>query len=278
MVSIPAKAQARIKDSLKRFQPIVQSAKARDVNESDTVTIITDMLEHVFGYDKYTDITSEHSIRGTYCDLAVKIDGKLEFLIEAKAIGLELKDQHIKQAIDYAANQGVEWVALTNGAEWRIYKVSFTKPINFECVLQFNILNASHKNDADMESLGLLAKEAWKKAQIEQHHSVQQIVNRFTIGAILLTEPVLSAVRRELRRISSDIKVSEEEIRTLIQNEVIKREILEGEKATTAQKQISKAKKETLRKRNKEQSDSNVQDLESFESDESDAEKKIEIG
>ena len=35
----------------------------------------------------------------TYCDLAIKVDGKLRFLLEAKAIGLELKDDYIKQAL-----------------------------------------------------------------------------------------------------------------------------------------------------------------------------------
>ena len=43
--------------------------KARDVNESDTVIIITDMFYYVFGYDKYSDLTGEVAIRGTYCDL-----------------------------------------------------------------------------------------------------------------------------------------------------------------------------------------------------------------
>jgi len=110
MVSIPTKAADRIRDGLKRFQPIMAAAKARDVNESDTVVIVTDLLQYVFGYDKYSEITSEHMIRGTFCDLAVKIDGSLAFLLEVKAIGSDfLKDQHVKQAIDYAANQGVEW-------------------------------------------------------------------------------------------------------------------------------------------------------------------------
>src|SRR5215472_9446229 len=108
MASIPAKAVERIREGLKRFQPILTSAKARDVNESDTVVIVGDMLQAVFGYDKYSEITSEHMIRGTFCDLAIKLDGKIAFLLEAKAIGIDLKDQHVKQAVDYAANQGVE--------------------------------------------------------------------------------------------------------------------------------------------------------------------------
>ena len=111
MAKIPTKVQERIVASLKRFQPILSSAKARDVGESDTVTIVTDMLAEVFGYDKYSEITSEHAIRGTYCDLATKIDGQLSMLIEVKAIGLDLKDSHVKQAVDYAANQGTDWVA-----------------------------------------------------------------------------------------------------------------------------------------------------------------------
>lgn len=45
----------RISAGIKRFQPILESAKSRDVGESDTVTIITDMLSEIFGYDKYSD-------------------------------------------------------------------------------------------------------------------------------------------------------------------------------------------------------------------------------
>ena len=112
----------RIVLGLKRFQPILSSAKARDAGEADTSTIAKDMLCEIFGYDKYSEITAEHLIKGTYCDLAIKLDGKLQILIEVKAIGLELKESHTKQGVDYAANQGVEWVVLTNGNVWRIYR------------------------------------------------------------------------------------------------------------------------------------------------------------
>ena len=130
MASIPKKVAERLVIGIKRFQPILAAARARDVGEADTVTIIKDMLSDVFGYDKYSELTSEFSIRGTYCDLATKIDGVLQTLIEVKAIGLDLKDQHVKQGIDYAANQGVDWVLLTNGMCWRVYRLTFAKPID----------------------------------------------------------------------------------------------------------------------------------------------------
>jgi len=51
-------------------------------------------------------------------------------LIEAKAINIELKDAHVKQAVDYAANEGITWVVLSNGAVWRLYCLKFGKPID----------------------------------------------------------------------------------------------------------------------------------------------------
>jgi hypothetical protein len=108
MPPIPSRVADRLSTAIRRFQPIIASARARDVNESDTVIVVTDMLSEVFGYDKYTEITSECAIRGTYCDLGIKIDGKFLFLIEVKAIGLELKEAQIKQAVDYAANRGTD--------------------------------------------------------------------------------------------------------------------------------------------------------------------------
>ena len=142
MASIPKKVAERLVLGLKRYQPILAAAKARDVGETDTVTIIKDMLADVFGYDKYSELTSEYAIRGTFCDLAVKLDGKLSTLIEVKAIGIDLKEQHVKQAVDYAANQGVDWVLLTNGNRWCVYHVLFTRPIQTELVvdIDFSVL------------------------------------------------------------------------------------------------------------------------------------------
>jgi predicted type IV restriction endonuclease len=82
-------------------------------------------LEAVFGYDKYKDITSEYAIKGTYCDLAIVDNKKIRFLIEAKAISVALNDKHLKQALDYGANAGVNWVILTNAEKWVVYKIKF---------------------------------------------------------------------------------------------------------------------------------------------------------
>ena len=247
MGTVPARAAERIRDALKRFQPILSSAKARDVNESDTVVIVTDLLHELFGYDKYTEITSEFVIRNTFCDLAVKLDGKLACLIEVKAIGLELKDHHVKQAVDYAANQGCDWVCLTNGGVWQIFKVTFAKPIAHECIAEFDLLAMNPRMSDQIDLLGIFAKEGWAKARLAEYQEQREALSRFTIGALLLSDPVLQVVRRELRRVV-EVKVDVAEVRSVLQNEVIKREVLEGDKAVAAARQVQRAENRALRK------------------------------
>lgn len=252
MASIPSKVSDRLSASIKRFQPILASARSRDVNESDTVTIITDMLADVFGFDKYSEITSEYSIRGTFVDLAIKIENKLQLLIEVKAIGLELKDAYIKQAVDYAANEGVEWVVLANGALWNVYKISFGKPVGFDLVLQIDFMSLSPKNASHLESLYLLTKEGIGKSVLGDYHTQRQALSRFFIGAITLSEPVLDVIRRELRKISPDVKIDNEQIKEVLVQEIIKREVMEGEKAEEAQRKVARMHKRPTKKAVKE--------------------------
>ncbi len=207
MASIPKKVEERITAGMKRFQPIVSAAKARDVGESDTVTIVTDMLAEVFGYDKYADITSEYAIKGTYCDLAIKLEGGIQSIIEVKAIGLALKDQHVKQAVDYAAHQGVEWVVLTNGVTWRVYKVFFVRPIDFEMVIEFDFVSLNFRTQQHLDLLYLFCKEGWAKSVLGDFHTHKQALSRFFLGAIVLSDPVLEVIRRELRRVSPEVKI-----------------------------------------------------------------------
>ncbi|MFH0793563.1 MAG: type I restriction enzyme HsdR N-terminal domain-containing protein [bacterium] len=249
MANIPSKVANRLVAGINRFQSVLLSAKSRDVGESDTVTIVVDMLAEIFGYDKYSEITSEYAIRGTYCDLATKIDTALQSLIEVKAIGLGLKESHVKQAVDYAANQGVEWVVLTNAIYWRVYKVTFTKPIGQELVIDIDFCSLNPKNAKDIESLYLFCKEGWIKSVLGEYHSQKQALSRFFLGAMVLSDPVLEVIRRELRRVSPDVRIDVDEIKAVLTSEVLKREVMEGDKADEARKKIAKAASKALRTR-----------------------------
>ena len=248
MAKIGIKVQNRIAQGLKQFLPVLSSARARDVSEADTVTLVKDMLAEIFGYDKYLEVSSEFSIRGTYCDLAIKLDGKLTLLIEVKAIGIDLKDQHVKQAVDYAANQGLDWVILTNSSKWQVYKLEFSKPISKELVLELNIENCSTRSSSDIELLYLLCKEGWQKSALGEFNSQQQALSSYTIAALLQSDTVLKTLKRELKRLSTDVRIEEEDITRVLLSEVIKRDALEGDKAKEAKRRVNRLEKERASK------------------------------
>lgn len=248
-MTVPSRVADRLSTGLKRFQPVLAAAKARDVNESDTSMIVTDMLADMFGFDKYTEITREMAIRGTFCDLATKIDGKVQMLIEVKAIGLELKEAHSRQAVDYAANSGIEWVAVTNGVSWRVMKVIFGKPVDEELVLELSLPDLNARNADHIETLFLLTRESVLKSALDAYRDKVEATNRFFLAAIVLSDPVVEIVRRELRRVSPDVKVEIDEIRELLGRDVLKREVVEGDKADHARKKIARAAAKLLRTR-----------------------------
>ena len=79
-MAIPNRIRERIAAGTKRLVPVIVQQRVRDVSEADTVTVVKDVLSEMFGYDKHSELTSEHSIRGTYCDLAIKLNDKLALL------------------------------------------------------------------------------------------------------------------------------------------------------------------------------------------------------
>ena len=255
MARVPKRVADRIKASLPRYQKILEQAKNRDVNESDTVTIVVDILADVFGYDKYSELTSEMAIRGEFCDVAVVVDDKVKFLIEVKSIGLDLKSNHLRQALNYGANAGIQWVLLTNGAIWQAHSIRFEKPVSSEQVFEFNLGEMSARSAQDIETLFLLCRESLKasKSAIEEYHEHSQIVNRHTISAILQSDDVYKTIRKHLKRLSPKSKVTTEEIAELVRDS-LKRDLIEGESADKAVRLLRSMQRRHAAKKHSQQS------------------------
>lgn len=246
-VKLPKKVQDRLIAGLRRYQPIVRKLAARDISEADTVTVIKDVLSDVFGYDKYAELTSEQQIRGTFCDLAIKVGEKVHYLCEVKSAGTSLNDNHLRQAVNYGAHHGIEWVILSNGIIWKIYRIKFAQPIDWEEVLCFDLGTITRSAD-DLAKLFMLCRESVNTETLEAFHRQAQIVNRYVIAETLLSDPIVAALRKEFRRVFDNLKVSDQELRIILSNEVIKRETLDGESAKAAKATIKKAESTQKRK------------------------------
>jgi len=92
------------------------------LSEADTCEkVISRLMREVAGYG-YEDYAQQPAD-------AVRQKPDYEFLpstgqswyLEAKAWDTALKDEHAAQALNYANQNGRQWVVLSNGSEWRLY-------------------------------------------------------------------------------------------------------------------------------------------------------------
>lgn len=239
-MKITKKVTDRFAANLKRFQAIAVLQKERDVAEADTVTLVKDIMADCFGFDKYAELTSEQQIKGTYVDLAVKIDSKVRYLIEVKAAGVSLNESHIRQAVNYGVTAGIEWVVLTNALEWRLYRVKFGQPVETEEISSFSITDINLRSEEDQRKLFLLCKEGVSSDVMNEFHQHALIFNKFTVAQIILTEPVVYIIRREFKRLFPDVKIEMENITAILSNEVMKREVVDGDKPKETYQKIKK--------------------------------------
>lgn len=85
--------------------------------------------------------------------------------IEAKGLGENLADPRwANQTISYAAVAGVEWVALTDGAEWRVFNAHAPVPIEQKLFRAVRVEDV----DAALELLTLLSKDNMRENRIEE--------------------------------------------------------------------------------------------------------------
>ena len=224
----------RAKPALRRYQKAFEDARSRDVNESDTRVIISDFLADVLGFDKYSEVTTEFAVKSTFCDLAIKVKGKPRFLVECKSVGTSLKENHLRQVTDYAANDGVEWVLLTNGPEWQAHRVRFEQPIRTDEVFSINLLDSDAKNTDLLERLYLISREGAAATAIDEYWEQKEATSRYVIAQLLLTDDMLAAIRRRLRRMYPGLRIVAADLSKALATEVIKRDALEGERADEA--------------------------------------------
>lgn len=190
---------ARIRKGIERYSLLLKEAHDRNIGESDTANIVNDMLADVFGYQKLFDITSEFGIRGRYADFVIRLKDAERVVVEVKSIGTGLKNEHVRQAVDYAATQGIDWVALTNGIEWRVYHMKFSKPVDWELVYTINLLDTSVHCSEKVKLAYLLSKESITDNEIDSYWQEKVALSPANIAAILLTDPIIKRFRAEVK-------------------------------------------------------------------------------
>jgi hypothetical protein len=165
----------------------------------------------------------------------------VHYLAEVKSAGTNLNDNHLRQAVNYGAHQGIEWIILTNAIVWKVYRIKFGQPIDWEEVYCFDMSALSSRSADGLGKLFMLCRESITSDALQEFHRQAQILNRYVIAELLLGDAVVATLRRELRRLFEGIRTSDDELRQLIANEVIKRDTLDGDQPKAAKATVKKA-------------------------------------
>ena len=218
-------ARERVRASLRKFSKPLQDLVNRDANEGDTRLIVTDFLEHALGYDKYEELTTEYGVKGEFADYGIRIDKELIAFVEVKRVTTKLAAKHLRQVEMYAVNEGVEWMILTNGVEWRAYHLTGGLPVEIDLALEVNLLGEATPGQK-ANQLFYLSRESLKRRQIDDLWKARRAQSPKSLASVLGSDAVTDAIRKELRR-STGQNVERAEIARLLKETVVRPECYE---------------------------------------------------
>lgn len=144
--------------------------RAQRIGEQNTKAGLIEPVIGALGWDLFDpdEVHREYRRRGADnpVDYALLLLRTPRLFIEAKGLGENLDDPRwANQTISYAAVAGVEWVALTDGSEWRVYNAHAPVPIEQKL---FRAVRLEDDVDAVVELLSLLSKDNMRDNRIEE--------------------------------------------------------------------------------------------------------------
>ena len=184
---------------MRRFGRPLADLLERDANEGDTRLLVTDFLREGLGFDKHEDLTTECQVKGEFAGYGVRIDRRLVAFVEVKRCTQKLAMRHLRRVQMYAVSEGVEWIILTNGQVWQVYHLTGGLPLIIDPVLEVDLLSddpLAQKADG----LFHLSKEALKRRLLDDLWKAKAATAPKSLSGVLLSEAVVDAVRKELRR------------------------------------------------------------------------------
>ncbi len=210
--------KAKVLSALKEFKRKYITKRNKDADESATRLMINYFLSEVLGYTEIDEIKTEYNIKGVYADYVVQTLRRKQFVVEVKAMGIDLNDHHLRQSVGYAANEGIDWIVLTNGRTLRFYRVLFEKPIRYELVATIEFTDATPKQlSGYADFLCAFSKRGVEKKEHEMLWSRTTALSTSTISKLMYSNHVVSYLRRELKK-STSINFDEEAIKKAVCN------------------------------------------------------------
>lgn len=193
----PSKKSKMI-SSIKAYTKKFLSNKSMELDESGTRLMINTFLIDVLGYEPIEEVKTEYMIRGTYADYVVQIKGVQHFLVEVKALSLQLSANHLRQATNYGANEGIDFILLTNGRSFDFYKVLFNQPIEIKKIFSID-LSTTEGVKKSIDYLEFLHRDSVTHKGLDLLWNKTMALNPEYIAGLLYDPKVINFVKKTLK-------------------------------------------------------------------------------
>lgn len=200
----------QLTQKLKHYKRKYLRKQFMELDESATRIMTNALLTEVLGYKELEEIKTEYRIKSEYADYVIQVNRKKHFVVEVKSIQLDLNEKHLRQSTSYAANEGIDWIILTNGKQVELYKVIFAKPISTRKVFSFDLaVEADLKKVADF--LIFLTKKSVAKNELYEFWKRFEALEPNQLSKNLYAAEVVRFLKRILKN-KTKLNFKEEDI------------------------------------------------------------------
>lgn len=204
-----ASVLSTVRDRITKYQ-------RQGIGEQDTKAALIVPVLRALGWDveDLEDVKLEYRRRPSDnpVDYALFLLREPRLFIEAKPLGAHLEDHKwANQILTYAMAAGVEWVALSDGNEYRLYNSHAAVPVEEKL---FRIIQVADAATQPAETLGLLSKSQLQDHLIDQYWKTEFVDRqvRESLRALFAAEPDPSVIRLVHGRVPAlsraDVKAS----------------------------------------------------------------------
>lgn len=205
------KQRTQLEKNLREYRKkYLGKGKSSDMNESGTRISVNEFLQDVLGYEFGDEIKTEYAIKGEYADYVVQLKRKKHFVVEVKAMEIDLNERHLRQAMAYASNEGIEWIVLFNGRQIQLYRVIFGKPMSNHRVFDYDLSDLSVMKQASAELINL-AKRSVERGDLEMYWKRFDALSTDSLIKTVYTQDVIGAIRRKVKK-QSGINFSDQDV------------------------------------------------------------------
>lgn len=210
MKQLSGSKKKKLLNSLKNYRKKYLIGKYSEIDESATRLMINSFLNEVLGFISLDEIKTEYMIKGTYADYIVQMKKNRYFIVEVKAMSVPLSEKHLRQVVNYAANEGIDWALLTNGRVFQFYRILFEKPIDSKLVFDFDLADDRQLRKA-ADNLQFFTRSLISARELNALWSKQFALDPMNLSKLMYSKQVIGYLKRELKRVYKN-KFDENEI------------------------------------------------------------------